>query len=223
MKKNVCLYFILGFGMAFGISSCNGGQKVPEEPVVDYAAIVSEELPSMAEFLDVVDGFQQGTAAMLPTGQVWENSEQRINEVFGAKGFETQSVDAMGFFIFSRKNCEFTISDENYVYSYEMTPNDNDSVSAAYYFVPMGDFYVKGEIMLADTCIYDALVDQIQAEGFVLDEETEGTEEEKYLMPDPEEEKDCYYYLCNREEMTISLEWDFMAAQEIRYGTGFGQ
>ena len=223
MKKMKLLIGLTCMTMLFACQSKQKGaesQQEEEAVVVDYAAIVKEELPSMEEFLSIVDGFQRGTEKMLPTGEVWDNSEKEINKVLGAKDFAVKRNEEMGFFISATKNCEFNIKEENYIYSFSMTPNNTDSLSAAYYFLPMGDMYVKGEILLADTCIYNALVDQIKAAGYKpvdghTDEWGNPTTEVKYAKENPQKVLDCYYYRCSAEENRITLELDFMSSQEI--------
>lgn len=220
---------IISAVMVFGLTACKGSsqkatnQQEEKTEQLDYATIVKNELLSTDEFLNIVDGFQQGTEKMLPTGNVWDNSEKEISKILKGKGFTVERNKEMNFFIFATKNCKFNIKEENYIYSFSITPNNTDSLTAAYYFQPMGDMYVKGEILLSDTCVYDTIVDQIKMAGYKpVDEQMgdveESTKEEKYQKENPKMEKECYYFLCNREEKSISLHYDFMKAQEIRMG-----
>ena len=218
---------IISAVMVFGLTACKGSsqkatnQQEEKAEQLDYATIVKKELLSMDEFLNIVDGFQQGTEKMLPTGNVWDNSEKEISKILEGKGFTVERNKEMNFFIFATKNCKFNIKEENYIYSFSITPNNTDSLTAAYYFQPMGDMYVKGEILLSDTCVYDTIVDQIKMAGYKpvdeqMDNVEESTNEEKYQKENPKIEKECYFFLCNREEKSISLHYDFMKAQEIR-------
>ena len=218
---------IISAVMVFGLTACKGSsqkatnQQEEKAEQLDYATIVKKELHSMDEFLNIVDGFQQGTEKMLPTGNVWDNSEKEISKILEGKGFTVERNKEMNFFIFATKNCKFNIKEENYIYSFSITPNNTDSLTAAYYFQPMGDMYVKGEILLSDTCVYDTIVDQIKMAGYKpvdeqMDNVEESTNEEKYQKENPKIEKECYFFLCNREEKSISLHYDFMKAQEIR-------
>lgn len=220
---------IISAVMVFGLTACKGSsqkatyQQEEKTEQLDYATIVKNELLSTDEFLNIVDGFQQGTEKMLPTGNVWDNCEKEISKILKGKGFTVERNKEMNFFIFATRNCKFNIKEDNYIYSFSITPNNTDSLTAAYYFQPMGDMYVKGEILLSDTCVYDTIVDQIKMAGYKpVDEQMgdvdESTKEEKYQKENPKMEKECYYFLCNREEKSISLHYDFMKAQEIRMG-----
>lgn len=203
------------------LSACNANKgKIEESKQVDYAAIVKKELPSIDEFLYLVDGFQRDTKKLLPEGKVWDNNEKEIRKILDEKGFTTVRNEDMGFFIYATKNSKFNIKEDDYVYSFSMTPEKADSLSAAYYFMPMGDMYVKGEILLSDTCIYDALVDQIKAASYNevtdhVDEWGNATTEKKFAKDNPQTDNDYYYFRCSREEKRITLELDFMKAQEI--------
>lgn len=218
---------IISAVMVFGLTACKGSsqkatyQQEEKTEQLDYATIVKNELLSTDEFLNIVDGFQQGTEKMLPTGNVWDNCEKEISKILKGKGFTVERNKEMNFFIFATRNCKFNIKEDNYIYSFSITPNNSDSLSAAYFFQPMGDMYVKGEILLSDTCVYDAIVDQIKKVGYKpvndqMGDVEESTKEEKYQKENPKMEKECYFFLCNREEKSISLHYDFMKAQEIR-------
>lgn len=224
MKKTVFYLAMISSLMMACQSGQKGVQTQSEENTVqiDYDAVVKEELPSTKEFLNIVDGFQRGTRELLQTHTVWDNCEKEIRTILGSKGFTVERDEQRVFFISATKNCVFNVTEENYVYSYSITPSNTDSLAAAYYFFPMGDMYNAGEILLADTCIYDALVAQILSDGYKpvdghTDERGQPTTEEKYQKENPQKESDCYYFLCDREEKRISLHYDFMKAQEIRW------
>ena len=210
----------IALSVMVALVSCKGGQKEePAEEKVDYNAIVDQNFMSIEDFVNVVDGFQRDTKKMLPNGTVWDNNEKEIKKLLDEKGFTTERNKKMEFFISSTKNCEFNIKEENYIYSFSITPIKADSLSAAYYFQPMGDMYVKGEILLTDTCIYDALVNKIVTAGYKLGAADDGNAtEEKYEKANPQKIIDCYYFLCSRKEERISLHYDFNRAFEIEMG-----
>ena len=74
----------------------------------------------------------------------------------------------------------------------------------------MGDFYVKGVILLDDPNVYEAYVEQIKEFGYkqTKEEMSESDPKEKYV-------KDNYYFICDKEKKTIELHYDFMKAQNI--------
>jgi len=216
MKKSSLLFRVVSLSIVLGLTSCKSGQNekketaVEEEVVkIDYSALVEKELPSIEDFVRTVDVFQKGTSEFLPTGTVWDNAEKEIRKLLEPKGFAVER-DAERFFISASKNCKFTVKNEDYVYSYSIDSIKTDDLAAACYFECMGDSYVKGEWLLADTCVYDALIEKIKASGYEPTAESAGqADEEKY-------EKDCYYFLCSRKEMHITLHYDLMKAQEMR-------
>ena len=221
MKKTYFVGIVCLMTM-FVMSACQGGQKSTEEETapVDYAVLVKEELPSMEEFVNTVDVFQTGIQQGLSLNGIMEDGEKAIREMLEPKGFNVecstggQDID----FISATKNCEFNVKEEDFIYSYSITQGQTDSLVAAYYFKAMGDMYHKGEILLADTCIYDALVDQIKEIGYkAVDNPDDSSIEEQYVKEKPTTSKDCYYFLCNREEKRITLEYDFMKAQELEF------
>jgi hypothetical protein len=222
MKKNVFFVVMISALMMACQSGQKGAQTQSEDNTaqVDYDAVVKEGLPSMEEFLNIVDGFQRGTKELLPTGTVWDNIEKEIRTILGSKGFTVDRDKQRVFFISATKNCVFNVSDD-YLNSSSITPSNTDSLAVAYYFFPMGDMYNAGEILLADTCVYDALVAQILSDGYKplaghTDEWGKPTTEEKYEKENPQIESDCYYFLCDHKKKRISLHYDFMEAQEIR-------
>lgn len=194
--------------LVMGVTACKGGQKEKTVEDVDYAALVEKELPPMDDFIKTVDIFQQGTKQLLPTGKVWDDAEKSIREMLEPKGFAVVRDADRNFFIFASKNCKFVVKDENYVFSYSVDSVKTDGPAAAYFFEPMGDMYDKGEILLADTGVYDALLEQIKALGYELTENdfAEAEDEEQYV-------NDCYYFKCSREQKRITLHYDFMKAQ----------
>lgn len=218
MKNFSMLLGVVSLSIVLGLTSCKGGQNekkdsATEEEVVkiDYSVLVKKELPSIEDFAKTVDLFQKGTSELLPTGKVWDNTEKEIRKLWEAKGFVIEK-DPDRFFISASKNCKFMVKNEDYIYSYSIDSVKLDGVAAAYYFDCMGDMYVKGEILLADTCVYDALVENIKKLGYesATNEFPESADEEKYI-------KDCYFFLCSRDEKRISLHYDYMKAQEMRF------
>ena len=176
----------------------------------DYAALVREQLPSVETFVNEVDAFQEGTKKFLPTDRVWDNAETDITTELGAKGFKVKRDKKRVFFISAAKNCEFKADEVDYVYSYSIKPLSSDSIAAACYFEPMGDFYVKGVILLDDPNVYEAYVEQIKEFGYkqTKEEMSESDPKEKYV-------KDNYYFICDKEKKIIELHYDFMKAQNI--------
>lgn len=179
-----------------------------QEP--DYEQLVKEQLPSVETFVNVVNFFQKGTKQFLPTDQVWDNAETDIKTELGAKGFKVKRDKKRVFFISAAKNCEFKADEVDYVYSYSIKPLSSDSIAAACYFEPMGDFYVKGVILLDDPNVYEAYVEQIKEFGYkqTKEEMSESDPKEKYV-------KDNYYFICDKEKKIIELHYDFMKAQNI--------
>jgi hypothetical protein len=217
MKKLSLLFTVVSLSMIMGLTSCKGSQNEKKEAaaeeeveIIDYSALVDSELPSIEDFVKIVDVFQKGTSELLPTGTVWDNAEKEILKLLEPKGFAVERDANRVFFISASKNCKLAMKEENYIYSYSVDSVKPDGLAAACYFDSMGDMYVKGEILLADTCVYDALIEKIKASGYELtpDEFAESADEEKYM-------KDCYFFRCSREEKRISLHYDFMKAQGI--------
>ena len=210
MRRYYFSFFLLGSLIL--LTSC-GGSKTTDNSVaeeVDYSALVKEQLPSVEAFADIVDIFQKGTSELLPTGQVWDNAEAAIKKEMGAKGFKVERDKKREFFLSTSKNCEFKATEEDYVYSYSIVPDSTADVAAACYFEPMGDFYVKGVILLDDPNVYEAYVEQIKEFGYkqTKEEMSESDPKEKYV-------KDNYYFICDKEKKTIELHYDFMKAQNI--------
>ncbi|MBO4613406.1 MAG: hypothetical protein J5671_09620 [Bacteroidaceae bacterium] len=205
MKKNIIIWGLISLVSVFVISACKGGQNVKEEEVVeeiDYTALVEQELPSVEDFVKTVDVFQKGTSDLLPTGKVWDNGEQSIRELLEPLNF-TVERDTERFFISASKNCQFITKCENYIYSYAIDSVKTEGLAAACYFESMGDFYVKGEILLADTCVYDAYVERIKATGYepTVNDFADTEDEEKYVLGD-------YYFKCSRQQKRISLHYE---------------
>ena len=69
--------------------------------------------------------------------------------------------------------------------------------------------YVKGEIVVGDTCIYNALLDKVKAAGYQLttNDVSEDPTEEKY-------DKGYYYFLCNKSRKSLALHCDMMKRYE---------
>lgn len=206
--KKVYLFLFVSL-MIIGLTGCQGGQsgktekvEEPEPEPIDYAALVEEELPSITDFETVVKNFQKRTSELMPTGKVWSKGETEIREMLEPKGFTVES-DADRFFISAEKNCKFEVKEENYIYSYSIDSVKPEGVAAAYYFECMGDFYVKGEILLADTCVYDVLMEKIKEANYspVDNEFPEAEDEVKFAKED-------YYFLCSRKENRIGLHKD---------------
>lgn len=193
--------------MAACMTSCKNNQaketteqEEPQGP--DYAAIVEKEFPTIDEFANIVDAFQQGTRQLLPTGDVWDNNEQAFRAIAEPKGYEVVRFDDFGYSITALKNC--TEDPE----SGELQPVNADSLSAVICFTPMGDMYVLGQIQVFDENIFGALVQKVQDAGYKLDENREYKEEgcDYYV-------KDYYTFICNKTNMTLKLDFDFMNAQ----------
>ena len=205
MKKTY-LFSVVALSMLMGFIACNGGNGAKEEVVeteeVDYAALVDKELPAVEDFVKAVDVFQQGTGQLLPTGKVWDNAEQSIRQLLEPKSF-TVERDAERFFISASKNCQFVQKCEDYIYSYSIDNVKEEGLAAACFFESMGDFYVKGEILLADTCVYDAYVEKIKAAGYAPDtnEFADPADEEKFV-------KGSYYFTCSRQQKRVSLHYE---------------
>ena len=210
MRRNYFSFFLLG-SLIF-LTSC-GGSKTTDNNVaeeIDYSALVKEQLPSVEAFADIVDIFQKGTSELLPTGQVWDNAEAAIKKEMGAKGFKVERDKKREFFLSTSKNCEFKATEEDYVYSYSIVPDSTADVAAACYFEPMGDFYVKGVIIIDNADAYDAYVGLIKAAGY-----TESMEDMDPSDPSKKYAKGNYYFICDKEKKTIELHYDFMKAQNI--------
>ena len=76
----------------------------------------------------------------------------------------------------------------------------------------MGDMYVMGMIKVFDENIYKALVDKVKAAGYEPDADHDFVEENcEYYK------KGYYFFECNNKELTLSLHYDFMAAQGIGF------
>lgn len=172
----------------------------PEEPSVDYDAIVTKEFPSVETFAELVDNFQIATKQLIPTGTNWDQNEKKIKGVIEPLGFKVSRNDDMGFSIRSSKNCRVSIDFDPMI-----EPTNADSLSAAICFISCGDMYVKGEIVVADSCIYNALLEKVKAAGYqrVQNDEFENQAEEKY-------EKGYYYFSCNKNRKALALHYDFM-------------
>lgn len=176
----------------------------------DYAALVREHLPSVGAFVSTVNVFQKGTKQYLPTGQVWDNAETEIGSVLGSKDFSIERDKDRVFFISATKNCKFKSDEVDYVYSYSIIPNNKDDIAAAFYFEPMGDFYVKGAILFDNINVYDAYVNQIIEFGY-----KQTREDMEKSDPKEKYSKGNYYFLCDKNKKTIELHYDFMKAQNF--------
>lgn len=218
--KKVYLTGIICLVTMFVMSACQGGQKSTEEaaetPVVDYATIAKEELPSMEEFVDLFYTFHTILDKDILFKNMMQKCKKEIKDVFEPKGFTVEggTKTEANDYISASKNCKFNYNEEEFSYSF--TPNQTDSIAAAYFFTATyameSVFLPECEILLADTCIYDALVNQIKEIGYIL---TETYTEEKYEKENPTTLKDCYFFLCDRKSIHISLNFDMVKAQKI--------
>lgn len=113
-------------------------------------------------------------------------------------GFVVERNDDAGFAIRATKNCK--VSQD---FDPVLSPVHSDSLSTAICFISCGDMYVKGHIVVADTCIYDTLLGKVKAAGyqFTEDDMNESEADEKYS-------KDLYYFVCNREKCSLVLHYD---------------
>lgn len=212
MKK---IYFMLtAMLVTLSFSSCKNGQPAAstteetEEPT-DYTAIVEKEFPSIDEFFKLVDNFQQGTKNLTPTSQVWDDSRKAIDASLTAKGF-TLAPKSGAYDITATKNCKFVPDETNFTGTIE--PEEGSDVAAAIIFRPCGDMYDKGEIIVSDANIYNAIIDKIKAAGY------EETPDHPFADVDSKVfAKGVYFFKCNDKEKHIELHYDFMKAQELQF------
>lgn len=176
----------------------------PEETSVDYDAIVTKELPSVESFAELVNNFQTATEQLVPTGTNFDQNEVKIKGILEPLGFQVRRNDEMGFSIRATKNCRVSIDFDPII-----EPANADSLSVGICFISCGDMYVKGEIVVGDTCIYNALLDKVKAAGYQLttNDVSEDPTEEKY-------DKGYYYFLCNKSRKSLALHCDMMKRYE---------
>lgn len=208
MKRQ--FYNVFMFAVVFGlinITACKGGPKdAPKEVVeekeqpIDYKALVSQEFPPFETFESIVKGFQEKTEKLMPTNEVWAESEKAVKQSYEPKGFVISNKEEVtdGFFIKATKNGEISRDPSTFVFSFK--PAKTDSLAAAVLFVPMGDMYVMGKILLADSCIYNVMVENIKNAGYKQSE----MDGEKNIY-----RKERYFFNCDKNTLSLELHYDF--------------
>ena len=106
MKKNLMMLSILMAVICVSACKNNQTKETSDEVVVDTAAIVKEQLATVEEVFAMTDAFQEGTKALKPTGDVWDEVKKQCEDVLGKKGYQVELKTETGFFIAAKKNAQ---------------------------------------------------------------------------------------------------------------------
>lgn len=216
MRKIYLLLTVFVASVAF--TSCSDSKKTEsssqetEEEQVDYAALVEKEFPSIDAFFKLVDNFQQATADTFSGRNPWQECRAACDTVIKPKGFTIVPEDKNDpFFVAATKNC--TVDTSNGSFEAGIVPQDSAQLAAAIMFNPCGDMYDKGSIVVNDSNVYNALIDKVKAGGYVLTDEHPFAEQGKEIYV-----KDVYFFIGNKDAKRLELHYDFMKAQEKKFG-----
>lgn len=219
MKKFYFIGFTLMLSVVF-LTSCGGKgpkevekEKTVEELKADsISAFIDKRFVPLDEFEGLMTLFEDlWSNPSFSSGEVFDVCFKNVEEELFRYGFEIKKKDDQ-FLITGTRNCD--VETEDYVY-YAIKAEKLDSLSSAYIFRPMGDFYVVGEIVLPSEDLYNGMVEKIKAAGYKADgdnldfcdgDKTSPYYEEKYS-------KDLFYFTCNKARKTVALHYDWEQAQ----------
>ena len=221
MKKFYFVGFTLMLSVAF-LTSCGGNrpkevekEKTVEELKADsISAFIDKHFVPLDKFERLMTLFEDiWSNPSFSTGKEFDVCFKNVEEELFPYGFEIKKKDDE-FLITGTRNCDVETEDFNYEY-YGIKAEKLDSLSSAYIFRPMGDFYVVGEIVLPSEDLYNGMVEKIKAAGYKADgdnldfcngDKTSPYYEEKYS-------KDLFYFICNKARKTVALHYDWEQAQ----------
>ncbi len=207
MKKTL-LFAALAFG-AITIASCGGsgqkGEGTDSVEVVDTAAILAKEVPSVEKVDSIVLGAYDLYSQFEKIYD--QNHVDRLKQEFS--DFDVKDhIDKEVFLVTMMKNAELTNIEDFYKEAKKVNP---DSLGVAMWIAPCGDMYDMFSIALFDANMLQAQVKRIEAAGYSL-------------TPESAEEGMCYkkpgslcYWVVYPEKNVVEAHFDYEAYMESTF------
>jgi hypothetical protein len=201
--KKIFLFATLAFG-AITIASCGSsapkGEGTDGVEVVDTAAILAKEVPSVEKVDSIVLGARELNSQL---EKIYDQKHvDRLKQEFGDFDVDDH-IDKEVFLITMMKNAELTNIEDFYKEAKKVNP---DSLGVAMWIDPCGDMYEKFSIALFDANMLQAQVKRIEAAGYSLASESE-------------EEGMCYkktggkcFWVVNPKKNVVEAHFDYEAS-----------